>query len=178
MHRPALTRGIRCSVILAMVLVVGCETDADTGNADSENSEEGGPEIVLLSDLAEELGPLTTQMQEDMLLRNDMTRYESVMSENYMVMIPGGRLENREEVIAGAVNFDVESVTFSDVETRTHGFTAVVTGVWTVSGRLRDIDMSGDYGFIATYEWFGNAWQLVSESVTRHRGSMEAALSG
>ena len=126
----------------------------------------------------EELGALTTRLQEAMLLRHDMTEFAEVATEDYVAMIPGGRLETKTQVIQGASNFNVESVEFADVMTRIHDVSAVVTGTWTVVGYLGTNDMSGNYGFVWAYEWADGSWRLVAESITRHRSSMAAALSG
>jgi hypothetical protein len=124
------------------------------------------------------LAELTIRLHEDMLLRHAMTEFAEIASPEYMVMIPGGRLETKDEDIAGASNFDVESVAFSDVVTRTHGQSAVVTGVWSIVGQLGTQPMTGDYAFMLFYEWSHGDWVLVSESVTRVRSSMAAALTG
>ncbi len=124
------------------------------------------------------LGDLTVALHESMLLRHDMDRFRTIASDSYVVMIPGGRLETKEEDIAGATNFDIDSVSFSDVTVRTHSASAVVTGTWSVVGRLRTQEMSGKYNFMSVYERTDDSWTLVAESVTRQRPTMAAALTG
>lgn len=124
------------------------------------------------------LGDLTTQLHEDMLLRHKMDRFAAVASDKYIVMIPGGRRETKQENIDGAKNFNVQSVKFSNVTVRLHGFSAVVTGRWSLVGQLGKLEMSGDYEFMSFYENLNGRWILVSESITRRQTSMKAALSG
>ena len=123
------------------------------------------------------LGDLTTQLHEDMLLRHRMDRFAAIASANYVVMIPGGLRETKQENIDGAKNFNVKSVKFSNVATHTHGTSAVVTGRWSLVGRLGKQEMSGDYEFMSLYEYLDGKWALVSESITRRRTSMAAALT-
>lgn len=124
-----------------------------------------------------ELGDLTTQLHEDMLLRHKMDRFATIASEDYVVMIPGGRIEAKQRDIDGAKNFNVSSVKFSEVIVHAHGTSAVVTGKWSIVGRLGQQEMSGDYDFMSFYEHLGGKWILVSEAVTRHSASMAAALT-
>lgn len=123
------------------------------------------------------LGDLTTQLHEDMLLRHKMDRFAAIASKNYVVMIPGGRIETKQRDIDGAKNFNVKSVKFSDVTAHAHGTSAVVTGTWSIVGRLGQQEMSGDYEFMSFYEHLDGKWILVSESVTRRSASMAAALT-
>ena len=124
------------------------------------------------------LGDLTTQLHEDMLLRHKMDRFAALASDNYIVMIPGGITETKQENIEGAKNFNVQSVKFSNVSVRLHGISAVVTGRWSLVGQLGKLEMSGDYEFMSFYENLDGKWILVSESITRRQTSMKAALSG
>ena len=124
------------------------------------------------------LGDLTTQLHEDMLLRNKMDRFAAIASDKYIVMIPGGIRETKQENIDGAGNFNVQSVKFSNVSVRVHGISAVVTGRWSLVGHLGKLEMSGDYEFMSFHEHMDGKWILVSESITRRQASMKAALSG
>ncbi len=116
----------------------------------------------------------TRDIHRAMLAENRMDRFEEVAAAEYVAMIPGGRLEDRAEVIAGAVNFNVDSVEIRDLRTRVHEHTAVVTGAWTVFGKLRERDMTGEYRFLVVFERGSAGWRLVSESVTRAQPLMEA----
>ncbi len=115
------------------------------------------------------LGELTTALHEDMLLRRKMDLFAAMATDHYVVMVPGGTLETRQENIDGAKNFNVTAVNFSNVVTRTHGRSAVVTGRWSLMGRLGKQDMSGDYEFMSIYEHVGGKWALVAESITRRK---------
>jgi len=131
-----------------------------------------------LRDSAAGLGDLTTQLHKDMLLRHKMDRFAAIASDHYIVMIPGGIRETKQENIDGAKNLNVQSVKFSNVSVRVHGISAVVTGRWSLVGRLGKLEMSGDYEFMSFYENVDGRWVLVSESITRRQASMQAALSG
>ncbi len=122
------------------------------------------------------LKELTVQIHEDMLARNDMSLFSKYATSEYVVMIPNGRYETREESIAGAVNFDLESVSISNVEVHFNASSAVATGTWHVSGKLMNFEMSGDYNFVAMYEWDSDSWKLVSDTIVKKKG-LAAALS-
>ena len=124
------------------------------------------------------LGELTIQLHEDMLLRHKMDRFAAIASDKYIVMIPGGITETKQENIKGAKNFNVQSVKFSNVAVHLHGISAVVTGRWSLVGHLGKLEMSGDYEFMSFYENLEGKWILVSESITRRQTLMKAALSG
>ena len=130
-----------------------------------------------LSVSAAELGGVITQIHEDMLLRRKMDRFAAIASEKYLVMIPGGLRENKQENIDGAKNFNVQSVKFSEIAVRAHGTSAVVTGRWSLVGKLGNLEMSGDYEFMSFFENLDGKWILVSESITRRQTSMKAALT-
>lgn len=138
------------------------------------------PETSAPPDPAEvaRLEEMTREIHRAMLVESRMDRFEAVAAPEYVAMIPGGRLENRAEVIAGAVNFAVDSVEIRDLQTRMHEHTAVVTGAWAVVGKLRDRDMTGEYRFLVVYERGAEGWRLVSESVTRAQALLEAVGGG
>lgn len=155
-----------CSAAFLVVLLVACASTNKPG--------EGLFDIKIA---AAGLGDLTIQLHEDMLLRKQMKRFAAIASEDFIIMIPGGMLETKQEDIDGAKNFNVESVKFSNVTTRTHGRTAVVTGRWSLVGRLGKLEMTGDYEFMSVYEYMEGRRALVAEAITRRR-SLAAALAG
>lgn len=158
---PAWIKALRWAFGVTMAAGIGAcgppETSAPPGPADAAMLEE-----------------TTREIHRAMLVENRMDRFEEVAAPAYVAMIPGGRLEDRAEVIAGAVNFAVDSVDIRDLRTRIHEHTAVVTGAWTVYGTLRERDMTGEYRFLVVYERGIAGWRLVSESVTRAQPLMEA----
>lgn len=107
--------GVAATVFI--VLLAACTT---LQQSDSRTSHFGGSTVGL--------GDLTTQLHEDMLLRQKMDRFAALASDKYIVMIPGGIMETKQENIEGAKNFNVQSVKFSNVSVRLHGISAVVTG--------------------------------------------------
>lgn len=148
--------------------MVGVTMVAGLGACAPEGSAPPGPADIAI------LEETTREIHRAMLVESRMDRFESVAAPEYVAMIPGGRLEDRAEVIAGAVNFDVDSVDIRDLRTRVHEHTAVVTGAWAVFGKLRERDMTGEYRFLVVYERGSAGWRLVSESVTRAQPLMEA----
>jgi len=154
--------------VRGMPWVVGVTVAAGIGACAPERSALPGPADVAM------LEETTRHIHRAMLVENRMDQFDAVAAPEYVAMIPGGRLEDRAEVVAGAVNFDVDSVEIRDLITRMHEHTAVVTGAWTVFGKLRDRDMSGEYRFLVTYERGAGGWRLVAESVTRAQDLMGA----
>ena len=140
------------------------------------SAQKPGEAAVDIKAAAAGLGELTTQLHEDMLLRRQMDRFAAIASDDFIIMIPGGKLETKQQDIDGAKNFNVASVKFSNVTTRTHGRTAVVTGRWSLVGSLDKYEMSGDYEFMSVYEYVEGKWALVAESVTKRR-ALAAALA-
>lgn len=159
---------MRVDVRMRWWMVVGVTMAAGLGACTPEGSARLDPADAAM------LEETTRDIHRAMLVENRMDRFEAIAAPEYVAMIPGGRLEDRAEVIAGAVNFDVDSVEIRDLRTLMHEHTAVITGAWTVFGKLREREMTGEYRFLVVYERGVEGWRLVSESVTRAQPLMEA----
>jgi len=152
-------------LLLALVIAVaGCRS-----------STYESPEKDLAAD-STFLKNLTIQIQEDMLARNEMSLFSEYASSEYVVMIPNGKFETKEQSIGGAGNFHLDSVEISEVQINFGAVSAVVTGKWSLSGKLINYDMSGDYNFVSVYEWDSESWKLISDTVVKKKG-LELALS-
>lgn len=79
-----------CSIAFLAVLLAACASANKPGEA-----------VADIKIAAAGLGDLTIQLHEDMLLRKQMNRFAAIASDNFIIMIPGGRLETKQEDIDG-----------------------------------------------------------------------------
>jgi uncharacterized protein (TIGR02246 family) len=114
------------------------------------------------------------QLDQDLMgamAKNDTALFERVATDDYTATNPIGMNSTKAQAIAGAKNFKFESLNTDDVNVRTYGDTAIVTGRATVKGQLKTAadkmqDISGQYRYIRVYVKQGDQWRVAASQLT------------
>ena len=114
----------------------------------------------------QEINRLEKGMQDGML-KNDMSLFERVATDDYLVINPVGIVGTKAQALAGSQNVKMESFSADDVKVRVYGDAAVVTGRATIKGQLKPTpdatqDISGQYRYTRVYVKQQGQWRLAS----------------
>lgn len=101
-------------------------------------------------------------------LSPDLARFDQLLHKDYVIIQPGGGIENKVEMLAsfrnGARHWDKASVDQLDI--RLHDGTAVVTGRWSASGRNGAASFDYQARFLSVWIREDGRWQNVAYQST------------
>ncbi len=104
-------------------------------------------------------------------VKGDTTFLERHTATNYIGTDPGGGVEDRAQMMAGAKagNIKFETMNLDEMSVRMAGKdTAVVTGRATIKGNLKSgMDISGQYRFTDVWVKQEGRWQLMAWQATK-----------
>jgi ketosteroid isomerase-like protein len=90
------------------------------------------------------------------------------LADDYMVVDPLGRTHTKKSYL-GYIEKDIakfEQLKETDVQVKTFGDAAVITGLLHIKGKVNDKDVSGDYRWTRVYHKKGDDWQIIVEHQT------------
>ena len=115
----------------------------------------------------DELTRLHRELTTAKRIANDTVLLSAIALDDYVVVPPGGLIENRTEAIQGVRNFTGDSIeVVVDMVTR-HDSTAVLLGTVTGNGGVRGpVPQFAKIRFMAVYVRTEGAWRLLAQSNT------------
>jgi ketosteroid isomerase-like protein len=118
--------------------------------------------------LAHEAADLNRQWMQSYVQR-DIGFLERHLAEDYVSTFPDGTVFDKQGEIellnSGAVA--MTEMTPREMNVRTYGDTAVITGRSTIRATVNGLDVSGDYRFTDVWVRRDDAWQAVASQVTQ-----------
>ncbi len=90
------------------------------------------------------------------------------LADDYLVVDPLGRTHTRKSYL-NYIEKDIarfEQLKESDVQVRTFGDAAVITGLLHIKGKVNDKDVTGEYRWTRVYHKKGDDWQIIVEHHT------------
>ncbi len=115
---------------------------------------------------AEALRKLNRQILEGLILRQDASTFLAHAHENFVVVAPGGRVEDKAQSAAGASSFDATGVTISGEQATVVDDTAVLVGKLEIDGVMRPVGKLGPMKFMAVFVRQDGEWKLLSRALT------------
>lgn len=150
--------------LLTSVVLIGCSA-ASSMQVTSDERPEAARENLLR---------LNREIWEPLILKNDPTLFLKHSHDDFLVIAPGGILENREQAAAGARSFSAAGVSISDERVQIVGTTAVVIGRLEIDGEVRPVGRPGPMKFMAVFVQQDAEWKLLARSLTPcHRLAIE-----
>lgn len=119
-----------------------------------------------LESTRQELLRLNREIVEPMILDNNAGTFLAHAHEDFLVIAPGGVIENREQAADGARNFDATAVSLSDEQLRVVGDTAVLIGRLSIDGKVGPRGRPGPMRFMAVFVRQSGEWKLLARSLT------------
>ncbi len=115
---------------------------------------------------AEIIKQLNREQQEALLLNKDPEPIQRIALDNFLVIAPGGRVENKSQAVAGVDSLDVRGVEISQEQVIFHGDTAVLVGKLDIDGTMAPLGKLPPMKFMATYVKTDDGWRMLSRSMT------------
>lgn len=144
---------------LATLLLVGCSTNPSVEQVSTLDS--------LAHDSTERaLLKINREIIESMILRNDPSVLLRHAHDDFLVIAPGGVVENLEKAVAGATSFSATNVSISDEQVTVVGKTAIVIGRIEADGEMRPVGQLPPLKFMAVFVQQGSEWKLLARSLT------------
>lgn len=109
---------------------------------------------------------LNRQILEDLILRQDASTFLAHAHDDFVVVAPGGRIENRTQSAAGAKSFEAAGVTISDEQVTVVDDTAVLVGKLEIDGVMKPAGKLGPMKFMAVFVRQDGEWKLLSRALT------------
>lgn len=109
---------------------------------------------------------LNREQQEELLLNNNPEPIERLALDNYLVIAPGGRVENKSQAIAGVNSLDVQGVEFSQEQVIFFSDTAVLVGKIEIDGTMQPLGKFPPMKYMATFVKTDDGWRALSRSMT------------
>ena len=103
------------------------------------------------------------------ILKSDASTFDRYLADTYTFTDPGGSLSNKAQNIASmkAGDFKFESSKIDSMKVQVYGNTAVVTYRTTDKGKIKDMDVSGQYRWTDVFVKRNDRWQAVAGQGTR-----------
>jgi ketosteroid isomerase-like protein len=98
----------------------------------------------------------------------DLHQLEQLLHPDYLIIQPGGRTEDKEDVLASyrSGNRHWETARSDQLDVRLYGSTAVVIGRWTAAGQNGDEPFAYSARFLAVWVYADGLWQNVASQST------------
>jgi hypothetical protein len=105
----------------------------------------------------------------DALLKKDVSTFERYLADTYTFTDPGGAVTNKTQNIASmkAGDFNFESSQIDSMKVQVYENTAIVTYKTTDKGKIKDMDISGQYRWTDVFVKTNDRWQIVAGQGTR-----------
>jgi hypothetical protein len=97
-------------------------------------------------------------------LQGSTALFDRVWTDGFVFTFPFGRFANKDQEIANIKSGDLtlESLCTDDYTVRVYGNTAVMAGRFTIKGRYKDRDISGEYNYSNVLGKHEECWQIVA----------------
>jgi hypothetical protein len=113
-----------------------------------------------------EIIELNRRIMHQQIIERDPTLFQEVSFDQFLVVAPGGRIENKAEAVAGVSGWDVESIEVRDEQVIFQGNTAVLVGRLQINGIMRPVGSLPPMKFMAVFVETGDGWKLLARSQT------------
>lgn len=115
---------------------------------------------------ASEIIDLNRRMMHEQIVDRSAGLFQELALEQFLVVAPGGRVENREEAIRGVAAFSADSIDIRDERVVFQDDTAVLVGRLQIHGEMRPVGVLPPMKFMAVFVDGPDGWRILSRSLT------------
>ena len=115
---------------------------------------------------AREVIELNSRIMHQQILARDPALFEGVALEQFLVVAPGGRIEDKATVVAGVSGWDAAGIELSEEQVIFEGDTAVLVGRIQIDGVMPPVGRLPPMKFMAVFIEKPDGWRLLSRSLT------------
>lgn len=109
---------------------------------------------------------LNRALTESSVLDNDSTLLQEIALDQFVVVAPGGVVENKRQATAGANSFTAVGVEITDQQVTFWGKTAVLVGKLVIDGEMQPVGRLPPMKFMAVFVEEDDGWRLMARSMT------------
>ena len=109
---------------------------------------------------------LNREMLQRLIVDRDVGFFRDNAHERFLVVAPGGVVEDREQAAHGAQSFDAKAVGITDERVSLAGDTAVGVGKLEIDGTMQPVGRLGPLRFMAVYVYEDGRWRLLGRALT------------
>lgn len=129
--------------------------------------------IGITADAAEQTDPraqaiieLNSRIMHQQILARDPTLFQEVSLDQFLVVAPGGRVEDKAMAVAGVSVWDAAGIEVSEEQVIFEGNTAVLVGRLQIDGVMPPVGRLPPMKFMAVFIEKPDGWRLLSRSLT------------
>lgn len=115
---------------------------------------------------AREVIDLNSRIMHQQILARDPTLFQQVALEQFLVVAPGGRIEDKATAAAGVGSWDAAGIEVSEEQVIFEGDTAVLVGRVQIDGVMKPVGELPPMKFMAVFIEKPGGWRLLSRSLT------------
>ncbi len=115
---------------------------------------------------AAEVIELNRRLLEQQILERSADLFQEVALEQFLVVAPGGRIENKDEASRGVNAWSADSIEVRDEQVILHDDTAVLVGRLRIHGEMRPVGALPPMKFMAVFVREEDRWRVLSRSLT------------
>lgn len=115
---------------------------------------------------ASEIIDLNRRIMHQQIIERDPALFDETSLDGFLVVAPGGRVENKTEAMGGVNAWDASSIDVRDEQVIFHGNTAVLIGRLQIDGVMRPVGTLPPLKFMAVFVETGGQWKLLARSLT------------
>jgi hypothetical protein len=117
-------------------------------------------------DRAREVIELNSRIMHQQILARDPSLFEVVALDQFLVVAPGGRIEDKAMAAAGVSAWDAAGIEVSEEQVIFEGDTAVLVGRIQIDGVMQPVGQLPPMKFMAVFIEKPDGWRLLSRSLT------------
>lgn len=115
---------------------------------------------------AAEIMELNRRILQEQIVARDATLFQEVALEQFRVVAPGGRIEDKAQATRGVNAWNARSVEVRDEEVLFHEGTAILLGRLQIDGEMNPVGTLPPMKFMAVFVETDEGWRLLARSLT------------
>lgn len=123
-------------------------------------------EAAAQDDRAREVIDLNSRVMHQQILARDPSLFQEVALDQFLVVAPGGRIEDKAMAVAGVSAWDAAGIEVSQEQVIFEGDTAVLVGRIEIDGLMPPVGRLPPMKFMAVFVEKSDGWRLLSRSLT------------
>ena len=109
---------------------------------------------------------LNRRLLHRQIVERDAQLFQTVALDQFLVVAPGGVVENKEQAAAGVRNFDAVGISVTDERVEFEGNTAVLVGRLEIEGEMRPVGALPPMKFMSVFVDGPEGWRLLARALT------------
>lgn len=115
---------------------------------------------------AAEIIELNRRIMHQQIIERDAALFDENSLEQFLVVAPGGRIEDKRQAMGGVNAWDAEAIDVRDEQVIFQGNTAVLIGRLQIDGTMRPVGELPPMKFMTVFVRTDGEWKLLARSLT------------